>query len=518
MSFINPYRRTTNAFFLSAPPGTYSSETLFNIVSDNSGENIYAFSSQQNTPTGFNVFKFNEFSNSLTNIGSVNFYYGSNAWSYTPFYFYKNTFVLFVTKQFGGNINYINVNYLTTNSSGTGFVSPISQGTGGSGIAIKDDEIYWLNTSNFKVYKSQLTISNEKLLFSTFQLAAGGSGTYGVTPRPSASSNGNIADSLEYRKVYTYNLYGSVNSSRPSRRNSNLMTFDTCYNLYITTENSGVYKYNAGFQPTDTPIQIIPFTTCYSNILYSQTHNLLYIYNANTMNIDLFTTTGELVVKSYLSPESAAYDGRSDNSCTGYTSMTFDKNNNFYYVRDEGIGSIIWKINKTVCFKKDTQILTLQGYKRIQDLKKGDLVKTLKHEFVPIYKIGFSETHHPCNLEERVKDQLYKCSPDNYPEVFEDLILTGCHSILVDTFESKEQEDKSVELNGDLYVTDDKYRLPVCLDERATVYDVSGNHTIYHMALENDDYYMNYGIYANGLLVESTSKRFMDTIKMTLVE
>jgi hypothetical protein len=38
------------------------------------------------------------------------------------------------------------------------------------------------------------------------------------------------------------------------------------------------------------------------------------------------------------------------------------------------------------------------------------------------------------------------------------------------------------------------------------------------MALENDDYYMNYGIYANGLLVESTSKRFMDTIKMTLVE
>jgi len=513
MSFINPYRRTTNAFFLSQP-----GESFFTMVSDNSGENMYMFSYQQ-TGIGFNVYKFNGLSSSLTLTGNVNAYYGPNTWHYTPFTFYKNTFVLFVTKIFSGRITYMNVNYLTIGSSGIGFVDPISSGTPGSGIAIKDDEIYWLNTGNFKVYKSQLTISNEKLLFSTFQLAAGGSGTYGVTPRPSGSSNGLIADSLEYRKVYTYNLYGSVNNNKTSRRNSNLMAFDTCYNLYITTENSGVYKYNAGFQPTDTPTQIIPFTTCYSNILYSQTHNLLYIYNANTMNIDLFTTTGELVVKSYLSPEAAAFDQYGDSS-TGFTSMCFDKNNNFYYVKDNGsnVSNTIFKINKTVCFKKDTQILTLQGYKRIQDLKPGDLVKTLKHEFVPIYKIGFSETHHPCNLEERVKDQLYKCSNDKYPEVFEDLILTGCHSILVDTFDSKEQEDKSVELNGDLYVTDDKYRLPVCLDERATVYDVSGNHTIYHMALENDDYYMNYGIYANGLLVESTSKRFMDTIKMTLVE
>jgi len=29
------------------------------------------------------------------------------------------------------------------------------------------------------------------------------------------------------------------------------------------------------------------------------------------------------------------------------------------------------------------------------------------------------------------------------------------------------------------------------------------------VALENDDYYMNYGIYANGLLVESCSKRYL---------
>ena len=58
-------------------------------------------------------------------------------------------------------------------------------------------------------------------------------------------------------------------------------------------------------------------------------------------------------------------------------------------------------------------------------------------------------------------------------------------------------------------VTDDKYRLPACADLRASVYETTGTYTIYHLSLENDDYYMNYGIYANGLLVETSSKRYM---------
>ena len=32
---------------------------------------------------------------------------------------------------------------------------------------------------------------------------------------------------------------------------------------------------------------------------------------------------------------------------------------------------------------------------------------------------------------------------------------------------------------------------------------------IWHFALENEDYYKNYGVYANGLLVETCSKRMM---------
>jgi hypothetical protein len=82
-----------------------------------------------------------------------------------------------------------------------------------------------------------------------------------------------------------------------------------------------------------------------------------------------------------------------------------------------------------------------------------------------------------------------------------------------------EQKQKTKEIMGKIYVTDNKYRLPACVDSRASVYETSGTYTVYHLALENDDYYTNYGIYANGLLVETCSKRYLKELsKMTLIE
>jgi len=82
-----------------------------------------------------------------------------------------------------------------------------------------------------------------------------------------------------------------------------------------------------------------------------------------------------------------------------------------------------------------------------------------------------------------------------------------------------EQIEKVKEVNGGIYLTDGKLRLPACADERATVYEMPGNYTIYHLALEHDDYYMNYGIYSNGLLVETCSKRNLKELSnMTLIE
>jgi uncharacterized delta-60 repeat protein len=174
------------------------------------------------------------------------------------------------------------------------------------------------------------------------------------------------------------------------------------------------------------------------------------------------------------------------------------------------------------CFKEESNILCFKNnqeqYIPIQNLRKGDLVKTRLNGYVPINMIGKREIYN-ISSRERIKDQLYKCSQDQYPEIFEPLIITGCHSILVDEFKDEKEREKTFEINGDIFVTDQKYRLPACVDERTSVYEKEGIFTIYHFALEHDNYYMNYGIYANGLLVETCSKRYLKEISnMELIE
>jgi hypothetical protein len=162
-----------------------------------------------------------------------------------------------------------------------------------------------------------------------------------------------------------------------------------------------------------------------------------------------------------------------------------------------------------ICFKEDTKILTDKGYLPIQELKKGDLVKTLHNDYLPIDMIGKREMYHTA-VSERIKDQLYTCSKDQYPELFEDLVITGLHSILVDKFKSDEKEKVSA-LLGKKIITDHKYCLPVCVDERSSVYANPGNYTIYHLVLTSKNENTNYGIYANGLLTESCSKKVFNT-------
>lgn len=161
-----------------------------------------------------------------------------------------------------------------------------------------------------------------------------------------------------------------------------------------------------------------------------------------------------------------------------------------------------------VCFKEGSKILTELGYVPIETLRPGDRVMTALNGYKAIEMIGKREIEH-LGLKDRIKDQLYKCSAPAFPEVFEDLVITGCHSILVDEFTSPEQRQKTAEVNNNIYITGNKYRLPACVDDRTTVYEEKGAHVIYHLALENEDYYMNYGIYANGLLVETCSRRYL---------
>ena len=175
------------------------------------------------------------------------------------------------------------------------------------------------------------------------------------------------------------------------------------------------------------------------------------------------------------------------------------------------------------CFKEGSKILCLndkmeEEYRAIETIRAGTLVKTYKHGYVPVKYIGTSKLYNS-GTDVRKIDKLYRCSKAEYPEMEEemdDLMLTGCHCILVDEL-SEEQERASMSLYDTLLITDDKYRLSACFDRRALPYEDKGIFNIWHLALDHEDYYMNYGIYAHGLLVETCSQRsILEMSNMTL--
>ena len=99
------------------------------------------------------------------------------------------------------------------------------------------------------------------------------------------------------------------------------------------------------------------------------------------------------------------------------------------------------------------------------------------------------------------------------------MVITGRHAILVDDFASDEQRDRVFHFYKRFLKTDNKYLLPSCIDETAEVYGHPGQYTVYNLALQNDDETINYGIYANGLLVETASEDYLkNRSKMELVE
>jgi len=157
------------------------------------------------------------------------------------------------------------------------------------------------------------------------------------------------------------------------------------------------------------------------------------------------------------------------------------------------------------CFREGTKILCkidgVESFERIETLRPGTPVKTSQDGYKKIELIGSGPIHNP-GTSERIEQRLYKCSPNKYPGLIEDLYLTGCHSILVNDLSEKEREE-TIQHLGRVFVTDKKYRLMACIDERAEPWNSEGNYTIYHLALENEKKDMNYGIYANGLLVET---------------
>ena len=170
-------------------------------------------------------------------------------------------------------------------------------------------------------------------------------------------------------------------------------------------------------------------------------------------------------------------------------------------------GSVIYTgFNSSACYNYDTKILTNNGYVPIQDLKKGDLVQTYLHGYKPVDLIGKGVLH---NKPNDFKECMYKLEKTEENGLTEDLIVTGGHSILVDELSDaylNKCKENNIR-NWETVVIDDKKLLLAGLSDDFSKLTDTNQYTYYHFTLEAEDETTRYGIYANGILSETPSKK-----------
>jgi len=397
-----------------------------------------------------------------------------------------------------GIIEQVNMSDGTVNNS-----SWFDNGFGGYTLwqmAISGNYLYVADPQNGRISKINLTDNSLfnmgwcPVLPGVFGIAISGNYLYAST---GFDNNGNSS-------IVQINMSdGSIANANWCSGLSNYQIYDIVISgsyMYAGT-NTGVAKINMADGTVVNSLWVninnfIPFINIHDNVIYGTVIN--YGASNSSIIIAINIADGSVLDSNYINNGFMNY-GMVISGTDFYTAVN---SNNAVYKNTLPSLSV-----PNLCFHEDTRILGDGKYVAVKDLRKGDLVKTRLHGLVPIESIGHSKIYNPAD-KLRSQNRLYKYSANKLHELTEDLVVTGCHSVLVDDLTNQQKED-TIDALGRIMVTDKKYRLMACLDDRTEPYEVEGVHNIWHFALEHEDHKMNYGVYANGLLVETTSIRMM---------
>lgn len=135
-----------------------------------------------------------------------------------------------------------------------------------------------------------------------------------------------------------------------------------------------------------------------------------------------------------------------------------------------------------MCFLKGTKILTNKGWMHVEDLEVGHKVRTLRNGYKEITLVG-------TNLLPK-NESLYR-----YPDY--ELVVTGRHCSLIDSIYMNEMSGRVVIIEG-------KVSMMATKDPMAIPFLHNGEHSVYGFVLDSSHEDLNYGVWANGKLVESS--------------
>jgi len=245
---------------------------------------------------------------------------------------------------------------------------------------------------------------------------------------------------------------------------------------------------------------IINYKVFMNGIFYNDTNDLTYrIYNVDFTTSNIFSVTD-------------VNDGNIESIYSNEININAD--DNIFIISElepEPEPSVL-------CFKEGTKILCRvtekeDAYIPIERITDNTFVKTWKHGYKRVKYVLQSELQ---NSSKKTINKLYKMSKSKYPILTEDLYITGSHAVLYDSLSDQEQW-KMEQLINHFHINyrlniDGKKKLIAYYDDRFEEWNENGSFTIYHFILESKTADRNYGIYANGILVESTDEITMSRV------
>ena len=165
------------------------------------------------------------------------------------------------------------------------------------------------------------------------------------------------------------------------------------------------------------------------------------------------------------------------------------------------------------CFDESTEILCLnenfeEVYVPISQLNKWSIVKTFEHGYRKVELLYIGQL---INNIDDFRNCMYVLQKTE--NMTKDLIVTGGHSILVDSMSEKENIKNLEYFGGNKYEIDGKQLLLAAASDNFNALDNTNIYNYYHFTLENDgDDDVRYGVWANGVLTETPCKNLLTEI------
>ena len=167
------------------------------------------------------------------------------------------------------------------------------------------------------------------------------------------------------------------------------------------------------------------------------------------------------------------------------------------------------------CFNENTTILSLindkEVYKPVAEIEIGDDVITYKHGIKKVTHIGHNTM---INNPDSISDCMYKLSKSpKYPDLQNELILLGRHSLLVDHL-TPSQKRKTIEIHP-VDEIDNKCLLITMFNDDFEIVNSCDVFTYYHLVLEKetDNIDRRYGVYVNGSSIIAATSYESDFFK-----